>query len=119
MNKAELGRRLGVDRGTVHRWETGQTRPDDATVVQTFAALFGLDLDEALSAAGLRPGERPDAPTPLDAELELVRNDPGLTPDVKVSIVNLIMDRRARERATAIAETRRLIELMRRRDEAS
>ena len=35
LNKAEFGRLVGVDRGTVHRWETGQTRPDDGQRAQT------------------------------------------------------------------------------------
>lgn len=116
ISKAEIARRLRVDRGTVHRWETGQTRPEDANVVQAFASLFALDLDEALSAAGMRPGERVDAPLPVDEELELVRTDPKLSNRMKARIITIIMERRERQRAESLAETRRLIELMRERE---
>ena len=75
MSKAELSRRLGVDRGTVHRWEAGQTRPEDPIVVSAFAELFGLDIDEALTAAGLRL-DRPTAAAP--------RREPPLDPDVLI-----------------------------------
>lgn len=118
LNKAALARRLGVDRATIHRWETGQTRPEDAGLVQAFAAIFGLDLDEVLSAAGLRPSDAAEMPPALDAEIELVRNDPDLDLDMKMRIVTMIVERRARERAAALAETQRLVELFKRRREA-
>lgn len=78
MSKAELGRRLGKDRGTIHRWETGQNTPEDAEVVSAFADVFGLDLDEALAAAGLRPGSAaPAEPTrERDEEIELILKAP-------------------------------------------
>ncbi len=76
MSKAELARRLEVDRGTVIRWESGKSRPEDAEVVARFAELFGLDADEALAAAGLRPNAAPTArPTrdvPLDPDLKVI-----------------------------------------------
>ncbi|MGC1214125.1 MAG: helix-turn-helix transcriptional regulator [Micromonospora sp.] len=76
MSKAELARRLGVDRGTVHRWEAGTTRPEDAAVVHAFADLFGLDADEALTAAGLRLAgpktARPAKEPPLDPDVLLI-----------------------------------------------
>lgn len=76
MTKAELARRLGVDRATIHRWESGANRPEDADLVHHFADLFGLDTDEALTAAGLRPTRKPAArPTkepPLDPDLVII-----------------------------------------------
>lgn len=93
MSKAELGRRLGVDRGTVHRWEAGQNRPEDAAVVTAFANLFGLDVDEALTAAGLRlgtaPVSRPTKEVPLDPDLKIIMRrlaDPNVSEPEKVSI---------------------------------
>lgn len=93
MSKAELARRLGVDRGTVHRWESGQSRPEDATVVTAFANLFGLDTDEALTAAGLRLSARPaGSPTenaPLDPDVKIIMRrlaDPNVSEPEKVII---------------------------------
>lgn len=92
MSKAELARRLGVDRGTVHRWETGQTRPEDAVVVTKFADLFGLDIDEVLTEAGLRLLDRPartDESVPLDPDVKLIMRrlaDPNVTEAEKVII---------------------------------
>ncbi|MEU5549237.1 helix-turn-helix transcriptional regulator [Micromonospora sp. NPDC047793] len=75
MNKSELARRLGIDRGTITRWESDKNRPEDATVVESFATLFGLDPDEALTAAGLRSGQIADRPArdvPLDPDLRII-----------------------------------------------
>lgn len=116
LGKSELARRMGMDRGTVHRWEIGRTKPEDPEVVRAFAEVLGLDLDEALAAAGLRPGVAPPS-TPtmeVDEEIELVRTDQRLDPDMKRRIIALILERRQREKAAAIEETRRLIDLFRR-----
>jgi hypothetical protein len=63
-----------VDRGTVDRWIAGKTRPNDPGVLRRFAEGHGLDLDEVVAAAGLRPGvEAPGEPTrERDEELELI-----------------------------------------------
>ncbi len=80
MTKVELARRLGVDRATVGRWEAGMNRPEDADLVHRFADLFGLDVDEALAAAGLRPTTKPVArPT----------KEPALDPDLVVILRRL------------------------------
>lgn len=93
MSKAELARRLGIDRGTVHRWETGKNRPEDPAVVQAFAELFGLDVDEALIAAGLRLGattvRTPTSEPPLDPDLKIIMRrltDPNVSEAEKISI---------------------------------
>lgn len=93
MSKSELARRLGVDRGTVHRWESETSRPEDATVVTAFAELFDLDTDEALTAAGLRvsatPPTRPTRDAPLDPDLKIIMRrltDPGVGEAEKTSI---------------------------------
>jgi transcriptional regulator with XRE-family HTH domain len=93
MTKSELARRLGVDRGTVIRWESGKSRPEDATVVTAFANLFGLDVDEVLTAAGLRlssiPTERPTIHAPLDPDLKIIMRrltNPDVSDAEKASI---------------------------------
>lgn len=118
LTKSELARRVGKDRATVGRWEDGKNRPDDADLVARVADVLGLDLDEALAAAGLRPGVTPP-PTPtveVDEEIDLVRTDKRLDPDMKRRIIALILERRERDRIRNIEETRRMIDLMRRPD---
>lgn len=116
VSQSELARRLDTDRTTIWRWEHGKQKPDDPEIVARFAAALGLDLDETLAAAGLRPGvAAPEAPTvDVDEEIELVRTDQRLDPDMKRRIIALILERRERERSAAIEETKRLIELFRR-----
>lgn len=113
---SKFAQHIGVDRGTVYRWESGKTTPTDPDVVQRFATVLGVDLDEALAAAGLRPGTTaPLAPTrERDAEEEYVRTHPKLSDEMKVRIIKLIRDRRERERDAGMEDTRRLVELMER-----
>lgn len=93
MTKSELARRLKIDRGTVHRWETGKNRPEDAATVHAFAELFGLDVDEVLAVAGLRigapPAGRPVSEPPLDPDLLIIMrrlNDPMATEAEKATL---------------------------------
>jgi len=64
MTGAELARRLDVDRATIWRWEAGRQKPESPDLIKAFADLFGLDVEEALRAAGLRPTEdaQPEPP---------------------------------------------------------
>lgn len=93
MTKVELARRLGIDRATIGRWESGLNRPEDADLVYRFADLFGLDVDEALAAAGLRPTTRavakPTKEPALDPDLVLLARrlaDPSVSPAEKATI---------------------------------
>lgn len=93
MNKAELARRLGVDRGTIGRWEAGESRPEKAPVVEAFAELFGLNADEALVAAGLRTSTttptRSARDVPLDPDLKIIMRrltNPDVSEAEKASI---------------------------------
>lgn len=116
MSQSELARRLNVERTTVWRWETGKQKPESADMVAAFARILDIDLDEALAAAGLRPGvTAPAEPTrEVDEEIDLVRRNPNLTEQQKMQIVKVILARRERERVAAIEETRRMIEIFRR-----
>lgn len=113
---AEFARQIGKDRGTVHRWESGKNRPEDPDAVAVVADILRLDLDEALAAAGLRPGVgAPAQPTQeLDEEIELVRTDHRLTENQKRRIIQMIEERREADRARSIEETKRVIDLFRR-----
>lgn len=117
MSQAELARQLDVERTTVWRWETGKQRPESAELVAQFARVTGVDQDEALAAAGLRPGQAaPAEPTrEADEEIDLVVNDPNLGNQMKQRIIEIIYERRERDKAAAIEETRRVIDLFRHR----
>lgn len=113
LTPSALGRRIGVDRGTIYRWEAGTQTPDKLDVIARFAALFRIDLDAALAVAGLRPAvERDDvvAPEPAMAfdpdvvELQRMLNDPATPPEIKAQI--RATARMLRELATQIAAER-------------
>lgn len=74
MSQVELARRLGVDRVTIWRWESGKQRPEDVGTAQAFATVLTLDVDEVLAAAGLKLGAvAPTEPTrERDEEMELI-----------------------------------------------
>lgn len=96
MSGAELARRLDVDRATIWRWEAGRQKPESPDLIKAFADLFGLDVDDALMAAGLRPsGEAlpatPREPTDPDV-LKLLKllADPD-TPDATKTQIRAMM----------------------------
>lgn len=104
---AKLARESGVHRGTIFKWIRGGS---GVTInsVRAIAEALGDDLDNALRAAGSVADELPQ-----DEEIELVRTDERLPPEVKKRIIDHIIDRRERERAASLEETRRMIELLR------
>lgn len=74
LSVAELAKRTGIGRATLYRWEGGDQRPERAEMVARWAETVGVDLDEALTAAGLRPmHDVPERPTrqqpPADPDL--------------------------------------------------
>lgn len=109
---ARLARESNIHRGTIFKWMKGQGGVNVSSVTAIAQAL-GDDPAIALRAAG-----RVDTDAAVDEEIELVRTDPNLDPEMKVRIVTLIVERRERERSAAIAETQQLIELMKRMREA-
>lgn len=94
LTRAELAARARIGRATIYRWESGEQRPERAEVVARLAEATGVDLDEALAAAGLRPAtEQPSRPThqrpPLPPELATIARrltDPGVPEAEKISI---------------------------------
>lgn len=81
ISKAELARRIETDVGTIFRWLAGKHAPERADVVARFADATGVDLDEALTAAGLRPA--------ADPPKRPARQDPPLDPRARVIAENL------------------------------
>lgn len=111
LSQPALAERLGVPRSTIYRWERGETRPRSPEVVQRMAELLRLPLDEALTAAGLRPATDEVAPTPamrLDPdvmELQRILDDPT-TPETTRERIR-IMARALRDLAQPTAPQRR------------
>lgn len=115
LSKSELGRRLGVDRATIHRWETGQTRPDVIDVVVKFADVLTLDLDEVVAAAGMSPTRQaPEKPTrEPDPELEEILAS-SLPDRVKQDLIEHVLEQRQRDHERRMAEIQRMIRIAKR-----
>jgi transcriptional regulator with XRE-family HTH domain len=86
LTPAGLAKAASVGRATIYRYEAGEARPERVEIVIRIADALGLDLDEALIAAGLRPGAavaRPRRQVPPDPEVALLQrrlSDPA-TPE--------------------------------------
>lgn len=93
LSKTELARAAQVGRATVFRWEAGESRPEQSEIVVRVAKVLGVDLDEALAAAGLRPTAQPPTKPvkepPLDPDLLLLASrlaDPNVSVAEKATI---------------------------------
>lgn len=112
MSQSELARQLQVDRATIYRWETGQQRPESADTVARFAHITGVGLDEALAAAGLRPGvEAPSEPTREPDEEEAIIMAAPVDDALKQIMLDRLRERRDRERAQRIADFQTMIDM--------
>lgn len=78
LSQVELARRIGVDRTSIGRWESGRYKPDRADQVVAFARATGVPVEEALAAAGFRPHLEPPATptTSADPELQAILDAP-------------------------------------------
>lgn len=93
LSRPAMAKRLNVDPATVWRWETGKQKPESPAVPQAIAELFGLDLDDVLTAAGLRLGGAPVATPapepPMDPDLRIITRrlaDPNVSEPEKATI---------------------------------
>lgn len=111
MSQSELARRVGVDRVTVWRWESGVQRPEQSAIVQLVATALDLDLDEALAAAGMRPGvEAPATPTrEPDEEVDLILTS-KVSEAMKKRILDRLYDRREEDRQRRMEELRFILD---------
>lgn len=107
----DLAKRIGKDRGTVYRWETKNRRPDDPEIVAAVAEALRLNLDEALAAAGMRPGVKPPAePTQeVDEEMDLILRS-NVDPDMKRRMVVRLEELRERDKQRRMEDIRFLLE---------
>jgi transcriptional regulator with XRE-family HTH domain len=119
LSERQVVERAGMARNTWAGLESGERR----TAEHRFAAIErALDWEpgsvDAILAGGTatpRPTGTPATATPRDEEIELVANDPDLDNAMKTEIIKLIYERRDRDRASGIEDTRRVIDLAKRR----
>lgn len=115
LSKAEFARRIGVDRGTINRWENGQTKPTDVAILMRLARTFQLDLDDVFGAAGFRPEAEVEAPAPeRDEEAEEIMAS-NLPPSIKRELLQVLAEERERDKQRRLEQMRRLIAAQRRR----
>lgn len=115
MSQSELARQLQVDRATIYRWENGQQRPERADTVARFARITGIDVDEALAAAGLKPDvEALAEPTPMIDEEEALIMAAPVDDALKQMMLDQLHERRDRERAQRIADFKTMIDMTKR-----
>jgi len=102
---AAMSRRLGVSEAAISRWTNGQQVPETVDVLERFASLFGLDLDEVLEAASMKAGAGDGAePVPeYDAEVERIVRDRTLTETSREYLLDVLSTERDRAQ-TAIHE---------------
>lgn len=113
LSVSKAAQAAGIDRATWSSAEKGdrQTQPHNWAGIER-----ALDWKAGSIAAILAGGEPipADLLAEVDEELSLVRTDPRLTDDMRQRIVALILERRERDKATALEGTRRMIDLFRR-----
>ena len=115
LSKAEFARRIGVDRGTINRWEAGQTKPTDVAILMRLARTFQLDLDDVFGAAGFRPEAEADRPEPeRDEEAEEIMAS-NLPRAIKLELLEVLAEERDRDKQRRLEQMRRLIAAQRRR----
>jgi transcriptional regulator with XRE-family HTH domain len=113
MSGRALADRLGTNPATIWRWETAKTKPESPAVPERIAELFRLDLDEVLTAAGLKPAteEAPTEPTrEPDPEVEEIQRS-GLPDRIKKELIEHILSQRERDEAARMENLRRMIRL--------
>ncbi len=111
LSQAALATKMGnIARNTISRWELGQFRPDSPDDVVRFARATGVDAAEALAAAGFRPDTTaPSEPSrPADPEIDLIRAS-KLSRLQKEALIRHVLERRAREQQTRLAELEMIV----------
>lgn len=109
-------REAGIDRDTWADAENARRRISEhnyAGVEDALAWTRG-SIDAILAGGAPAPredGAEAEAVEGPDEEIDLVRSDPNLDDAMKAQIIELIRERRERDKAAAIVETRRLIGL--------
>lgn len=101
-----------MDRGTWSSAETAERRTAEYHYAGIETALqWAPGSIDAILAGGEPTALVAQSPALRDEEIELVANDPSLDNKMKRRIIEMIYERRERDRAAGIEETRRVIDL--------
>ncbi len=95
----------GVGASTFHRWRRGEfTRAPELARIRHFCKGLGENLDDALTALGMRPGrDNPEPEPPLPREVKIILRalgDPNKPDAEKVVIREMLLMLAARAEAT-------------------
>jgi hypothetical protein len=111
--------RAGVDRATWTSAENAIRQLAEYNYAGVEAALEwepgSVEAVLAGDTATPRPAGTTATPASRDEEIALVADDPDLDNEMKQRIIEMIFERRERDRAAGIADTRRVIDLTKRR----
>jgi len=112
LSASAAARTAGIDRATWSSAEKGErdTLPHNWAGIERALRWKAGSIAAILGGGEPSPAEDDD----VDEEIEMVRTDPKLTEDVRERIITLILERRERDRAAGLQETRRMIDLFRR-----
>ena len=111
VSQSELARRMDTDRTTIWRWENGRQKPENPVMVVDFARVTGVELSEAMAAAGLVPDvEPPTEPTrEADEEMDLILQS-KVSPAMKKYMIDRLLDLRERDKQRRMEDIRFLLE---------
>lgn len=111
LTQSELARRVGTDRTTVWRWETGRQKPENVAIVVDFARVTNIDLSEGMAAAGLVPDvEPPTEPTRQpDVEIDLIMKS-GAPDALKRRMLERLHQLRTRDQQRRMEDLRWMLE---------
>ncbi|MGA4726256.1 helix-turn-helix domain-containing protein [Micromonospora taraxaci] len=112
LSTSKAAQAAGIDRATWSTAESGARRTSEHNWAGIERALGWATGSIAAILNGGNP--TPVQDQAVDEEIELVRTDPKLTEDVRERIIALILERRERDKAAALDDTRRLIDLFKR-----
>lgn len=112
LSTSKAAQAAGIDRATWSTAESGTRRTSEHNWAGIERALGWRTGSIAEILQGGEPTLADDEP--VDEEIELVRTDPKLTEDMRERIIRLIIERRERDKAAALDDTRRLIDLFKR-----
>ncbi|WP_328339457.1 helix-turn-helix domain-containing protein [Micromonospora sp. NBC_00421] len=114
LSASKAAQAAGIDRATWSNAETGARRTAEHNYAGIERALGWQPGSIDAILAGGEPTTEPADPVILDEEIHLVRTDPQLTEEMRERIIALILERRERDKAAALEDTRRMIDLFRR-----
>lgn len=106
---APFARKVSVDPRTVRHWLDQTVDVSEESVRKVAQGTKRSPMDLLVKVGYYSSTDVSPAPDTLDAEIDLVRTDDRLSPEVKKRVLDHITERRQRD----LEDTRRMIELLR------